>query len=72
MFLLYTARDNVRVAASLLHASNWSAVFSDEIDTRYANRVLHNVGLVICVVDILSCGDCVVPPGDGSAFADGA
>ncbi len=32
--------------------------------------MLHNVGLVICLVDILTCGDCVLPPGDGSVFAD--
>ena len=25
----------------------------------------------MCTVDILSCGDAVLPPGDGAAFADG-
>ena len=72
MFLLYTIRDTVRVAPHLISSRSWAHVLSDEIDTRYANRVLHNVGLVICLVDILSCGDCVLPPGDGAAFADGA
>ena len=36
MFLLYTLRDNVRVASSLLHSGNWAAVFSDECVTTHA------------------------------------
>lgn len=50
---------------------DWGPTLHDEIDTRYSNRILPGVGLVVCTVDILSCGDAVLPSGDGAAFADG-
>lgn len=71
MFFLLTVRDSIRVAAPiLLHA--WGVVLADEIDARYANRVLPGIGLVVCLADILHCGDAVLPPGDGAAHGDGA
>ena len=71
MFLLWTVRDSVRVSPALMRLE-WASVLCDEIDARYANKVLEGVGLVVCLVDILSCGDSVLPPGDGAAHADGA
>lgn len=71
MFFLLSVRDSIRVAAPILLA-DWGLVLADEIDARYANRVLPGVGLVICLADILHCGDAVLPPGDGAAHADGA
>ena len=71
MFILWTVRDSIRVSPPLMRL-DWPSVLSDEIDSRYANRVLSGVGLVICLVDILACGDAVLPPGDGAAHADGA
>jgi hypothetical protein len=50
---------------------DWGPTLHDEIDARYSNRILPGVGLVVCTVDILSCGDAPLPPGDGAAFADG-
>lgn len=70
MFLLWTVRDSVRVSPSLMRL-DWATVLSDEIDARWANKVLAGVGLVICLVDIIACGDSMLPPGDGAAHADG-
>lgn len=71
MFILWTVRDSVRVAPPFMQL-DWPSVLSDEIDSRYANKVLAGVGLVVCLVDIVACGDAVLPPGDGAAHADGA
>ena len=70
MFLLWTVRDSIRVSPMLMRL-DWATVLSDEIDARYANKVLNGVGLVICLVDIIDCGDSLLPPGDGAAHADG-
>ena len=70
MFFLYTLRDNVRISPSHM-VYDWGPTLHDEIDARYSNRILPGVGLVVCTVDILSCGDAPLPPGDGAAFADG-
>jgi len=70
MFFLYTVRDNVKISPTHL-LYDWGPTLHDEIDARYSNRVIAGVGLVICAVDILSCGDAILPPGDGAAFVDG-
>ena len=71
MFLLFTVRDAVRIAPTNFGAP-WGPGLHDEIDSRYANRVIPGVGLVVSCADVLHCGDAVLPAGDGAAFADGA
>ena len=71
MFILFSVRDNVRIAPTHF-LSEWGPALHDEIDARYANRVIPGVGLVVCCADVLHCGDAVLPAGDGAAFADGA
>ena len=38
---------------------------TDEINKKYANRVLHDVGLCICVFDLVEVGEGKVRYGDG-------
>lgn len=38
------------------------------INTKYANRVIHNTGLCICLYDIESIGDGMIKPGDGASY----
>ena len=71
MFILFSVRDNVRIAPTHF-LTEWGPALHDEIDARYANRVIPGVGLVVCCADVLHCGDAVLPAGDGAAFADGA
>lgn len=67
MFVLTTVTDRIRVAAHMLSLPTLTALHN-EIDLKYPNRVLMNVGLVICRYG--SClkitnGSCV--PGDGGS-----
>ncbi|PPQ95562.1 hypothetical protein CVT26_008590 [Gymnopilus dilepis] len=52
-----------------IHPSNFGAPVEDaliaEINKKYANRVLHDVGLCICVFDITQAGEGKVRYGDG-------
>jgi DNA-directed RNA polymerase III subunit RPC8 len=42
-----------------------------EINTKYANRVLHDVGLCVCVFDISEAGEGKVRYGDGFLWYKG-
>lgn len=43
----------------------------DEINKKYANKIVHNVGLCICLYDILHFEDGLTKNGDGAAFVKG-
>jgi len=43
-----------------------------EINKKYANRVLHDVGLCICVFDLVEAGEGRVRYGDGCLWYKGA
>uniref|UniRef100_A0A7R9ZUC9 RNA polymerase III subunit Rpc25 domain-containing protein n=1 Tax=Pseudo-nitzschia arenysensis TaxID=697910 RepID=A0A7R9ZUC9_9STRA len=67
MFILTTVVDRIRVPANMLALPTLTALHN-EIDRKYPNRVLVNVGLVVCRYG--SClkitnGSCV--PGDGGS-----
>ncbi|KDR81078.1 hypothetical protein GALMADRAFT_241694 [Galerina marginata CBS 339.88] len=64
MFQLAILKDTLPI-----HPSNFGAPPEDaliaEINKKYANRVLHNVGLCICVFDLSQAGEGRVRYGDG-------
>ncbi|KDR81110.1 hypothetical protein GALMADRAFT_241705 [Galerina marginata CBS 339.88] len=64
MFQLAILKDTVPI-----HPSNFGAPPEDaliaEINKKYANRVLHNVGLCVCVLDLSQAGEGRVRYGDG-------
>ena len=67
MFILTTIADTIRVPANMLSLPTLVALHS-EIDMKYPNRVLMDVGLVICRYGEclkITYGSCV--PGDGGS-----
>lgn len=59
-----------------MHPTNFGAPVDDaliaEINKKYANRVLHDVGLCICVFDLAEAGEGKVRYGDGFLWYKGA
>lgn len=59
-----------------MHPTNFGAPVDDaliaEINKKYANRVLHDVGLCICVFDLSEAGEGKVRYGDGFLWYKGA
>ena len=45
---------------------------TNELNKKYANRVLHDVGLCICVFDLAEVGEGKVRYGDGFLWYKGA
>ncbi|KAF9554439.1 hypothetical protein CPC08DRAFT_174932 [Agrocybe pediades] len=64
MFCISVLKDTVAI-----HPQNFGAPVEDaliaEINKKYANRVLHDVGLCICVFDLTEAGEGKVRYGDG-------
>jgi DNA-directed RNA polymerase III subunit RPC8 len=71
MFVLTLVTDSIRVAPGDF-SKRWGDVVAEEIDNKYANRVLRGVGLVICLHSVEGIGDASVFPGDGGAHTTGA
>ncbi|CEL61955.1 DNA-directed RNA polymerase III subunit C25 [Rhizoctonia solani AG-1 IB] len=64
MFVTTTLKDNVSVAPSQFSAPAHIAI-TNELNKKYANRVLLDIGLCICVFDLIWVGEGVVKYGDG-------
>ncbi|KAF7317808.1 Sialidase domain-containing protein [Mycena kentingensis (nom. inval.)] len=64
MFNLAILKDTVAVHPSDFGAPPQSAIIS-ELNKKYANRLLHDVGLCICVFDLTEAGEGKVRYGDG-------
>jgi len=65
MFVLVELSDNIRILPHLFDEE--VAAVTAEINKKYANKVLHNVGLVVCLFDIRSISDGLLFPADGSS-----
>lgn len=50
---------------------NTSDVLIRELNKKYANRILHDVGLVISVLDLIDCSEGKVRYGDGCLWHKG-
>lgn len=66
MFVLTVVRDVVRVPADRFDAPLLE-VLSEELDKKYSNRVIADVGLCICVQDFKTVEDAIIYPADGGA-----
>ncbi|KAK7031481.1 RNA polymerase III subunit Rpc25-domain-containing protein [Favolaschia claudopus] len=64
MFNLAILKDKVSVHPSDFGGPQEQAIIS-ELNKKYANRVLHDVGLCVCVFDITEAGEGKVRYGDG-------
>jgi hypothetical protein len=70
MFVLAQLRDKIRVTPDLFRLSMDEAI-KGELNKRFANRVIINVGLCITLYDILEIKESFIYQGDGSAHATG-
>ncbi len=67
MFVITTIADTICIPPSMFYKPTLTSVHT-EIDKKYPNRVIMDVGLVICRYgDVLQIGDGVCVPGDGNA-----
>lgn len=64
MFQLSSIKDTIPVHPSDFGLPAQEALTA-ELNKKYANKVLHNVGLGVCVFDIVEVGDGNVRYGDG-------
>jgi hypothetical protein len=70
MFNLAILKDTVAVHPSDFGGPQEQAIIA-ELNKKYANRVLHDVGLCICVFDITEAGEGKVRYGDGFLWYKG-
>jgi len=54
MFILVELQDNLQVLPKKFKEDKFK-LFKRTLNRRYANKVVHNIGLVICVQDIIHC-----------------
>ncbi|PVD38233.1 hypothetical protein C0Q70_00844 [Pomacea canaliculata] len=64
MFVLTRMKDTVRIPPNLLHLDTTQAI-TEIINSKLANKVVHNVGLCIALWDIEKFEDTFIFPGDG-------
>ncbi|RLO12318.1 hypothetical protein DYB28_014544 [Aphanomyces astaci] len=70
MFVLCRVADVIQVAPELF-SSDYSSVLIEEIDRKYANKVIADVGLCITHYDFIEIGDAYIHPSDGTSHTDG-
>ncbi|KAF1778966.1 protein of unknown function DUF4455 [Phytophthora cactorum] len=68
MFVLTRISDVIPVAPELFDA-DYTQVLVEEIDRKYANKVIADVGLCITLYDFVSIGDAFVHPSDGTSHS---
>lgn len=67
MFVLSRIRDSVKILPANFN-DNVPDALREAINERYANKVIHDVGLCICLYQINAIGDAHIFPGDASAY----
>ena len=70
MFTLTKISDLIRLDPNEFSTPIAEAM-EDEINKKYSNKVIHNVGLCICLYDIQTFEDGITKNGDGAAFIKG-
>ncbi|XP_064406557.1 DNA-directed RNA polymerase III subunit RPC8-like [Halichondria panicea] len=66
MFILAELQDVVRIEPRWFSKDTGQEI-ADELNRKFANKVLHNVGLCIVLHDITHVGDAYIFPGDGAS-----
>ncbi|KAF3938452.1 hypothetical protein ABW19_dt0203321 [Dactylella cylindrospora] len=65
MFILTRLTDLITIQPTTFTIPTRQAL-EDQINTRYANKVIHKIGLSICLYDILKSSDGLIGSGTGS------
>jgi DNA-directed RNA polymerase III subunit RPC8 len=68
MFVLTRLSDVIPVAPALFDA-DYTQVLVEEIDRKYANKVVADVGLCVTLYDFVHIGDAFVHPADGTSHS---
>lgn len=66
MFVLTSVEDKVKILPSKLDRDS-EEVLIEEVEAKYANKILPGVGLGICCYDFVRIGDPYIYPSEGSA-----
>ncbi|OQR83913.1 DNA-directed RNA polymerase III subunit RPC8 [Achlya hypogyna] len=69
MFVLCRIADVIQIAPELF-GTDYSSVLTEEIDRKYANKVIADVGLCITLYDFIEIGDAYVHPSDGTSHTE--
>ncbi|KAG9416794.1 DNA-directed RNA polymerase III subunit RPC8 [Aphanomyces cochlioides] len=69
MFVLCRIADVIQVAPDFF-AADYSSVLIEEIDRKYANKVIADVGLCITHYDFIEIGDAYIHPSDGTSHTE--
>lgn len=67
MFVLTKIADTIRIQPADLEKNTLESL-EQEINRKFANKVLHNVGLCVCMYDIETYEDGLIRPGDGAIY----
>jgi DNA-directed RNA polymerase III subunit RPC8 len=67
VFVLSKVEDVIELAPDT-SSTDTAVALTSAINAKYANRVIMDVGLCICLFDLLSQTDGIVKPGNGSAY----
>ena len=70
MFVLTRISDVIPVTPELFD-TDYAQVLVEEIDRKYANKVISDVGLCVTIYDIINIGDAFVHPSDGTSHSHG-
>lgn len=70
MFVLTRISDVIPVNPELFDA-DYTKVLVEEIDRKYANKVIADVGLCVTIYDFVHIGDAFVHPSDGTSHSQG-
>lgn len=69
MFILTEFEDLIRIPPHTFNTPIQNAL-TNELNHKFANKVVNNLGLVITVWDLLCIKDGRIKPGDGAAFVE--
>ncbi|KAH3679681.1 hypothetical protein WICMUC_000821 [Wickerhamomyces mucosus] len=67
MFILSRLSDLIRIPPDQFNKEAQTSIIY-ELNKKYANKVVHNLGLIISVWDLIKVDDGLIKPGDGSSF----
>ncbi|EMG47792.1 RPC25 DNA-directed RNA polymerase III subunit RPC8 [Candida maltosa Xu316] len=69
MFILSEISDLIRIPPSSFNVPIELSL-KDELHQKYSNKIIANLGLAICVWDILDIKDGLLKPGDGGSYVE--
>ena len=69
MFVLSVAHEKVKTAPEQFSRPTEDVII-EQIEMKFANRIIPDVGVYICFYDFIEVGDPYIYPGEGGAIQD--